>query len=448
MGEHRRRRTAWAEHLVDGDFDFVRSVSAADVDGDGDVDVLGAAATDDEITWWENTGPCAGAGGACDTWIEHGVGTGVGTATSVYAKDMDSDGDLDVLGAAKSDNDILWWENTAGDGSIWTEHTVDASFSGARSVYATDLDGDGDIDVLGAAEVGDTITWWENETIHRSAVYPTEHTIDGAFGQAASVYAADIDGDGDSDVLGAAYGTNEITWWENAAGDGSTWIEQIISGAFTNAESVYAADVDGDGDIDVLGAASDADDITWWENTAGDGSSWAEHVIAGAFNGALSVYATDVDGDGDTDVLGAAAIDDDIAWFENTLGDGSAGPNTPSPERSTGPIRSTRRTWTAMEISTCSERRALLATSLGGRTRSVMARSGRNIPSTGPSSPLVRSTRRTWTATGTPTCSVRLALTTTSHGGRTRRRRLCLERARHRRDIQRCSIGLRDGRGR
>ena len=43
----------------------------------------------------------------------------------------------------------------------------------------------------------------------------TEHNIAGDFNNAHSVYAADVDGDGDMDVLGAAYDAGEITWWES-----------------------------------------------------------------------------------------------------------------------------------------------------------------------------------------------------------------------------------------
>jgi len=67
-----------------------------------------------------------------------------------------------VLGAAFTADDIAWWENTAGDGTVWTEHTVDGDFDGAASVYAADVDGDGDLDVLGAAQNADDIAWWEN----------------------------------------------------------------------------------------------------------------------------------------------------------------------------------------------------------------------------------------------------------------------------------------------
>jgi len=236
-------------------------------------------------------------------------------ARSVYAADVDGDGDIDVLGAAYNADDITWWENTAGDGTAWTEHTVDGDFDGATSVYAADVDRDGDLDVLGTAAAANDITWWENTAGDGTAW--TEHTIDGDFNGAYSVYAADVDGDGNLDVLGAAWLADDITWWENTAGDGTAWIEHTVDGDFDGARSVYTTDIDGDGDLDVLGAAVVGDDITWWENTAGDGTAWTEHTVDGDFDGAISVYAADVDGDGDLDVLGAVAVADDITWWEN-----------------------------------------------------------------------------------------------------------------------------------
>jgi len=315
--------TSWTEHMVDDAFGGARSVYAADVDGDGDMDVLGAAFTDDAITWWENTN------GSGTTWTEHTVDNWFDAAVSVYAEDMDGDGDLDVLGAASSADDITWWENADGNGTSWTEHIVDGAFDYAYGIYAADVDGDGDMDFLGAAYYSDDFIWWENTD--GSGTSWTEHILNNNLDGAISIYAADVDDDGDMDVLGASKLANTITWWENTDGSGTSWTERTVDAEFDGAISVYAVDVDGDGDMDVLGTASGADDIIWWENADSSGTSWTKHTVDGAFDGAISVCAVDVNGDGNMDLLGAASTADDIAWWEISINQGPTAPSTPYP---------------------------------------------------------------------------------------------------------------------
>ena len=94
------------------------------------------------------------------TWFENDGNQGFtnyiivsDTAISVYASDVDSDGDMDILGAG---NNVAWFENDGNQN--FTEHTIitwfDCQYSntcgGARDVYAADVDGDGDVDILGA----------------------------------------------------------------------------------------------------------------------------------------------------------------------------------------------------------------------------------------------------------------------------------------------------------
>jgi hypothetical protein len=92
---------------------------------------------------------------------------------------------------------------------------------------------------------------------------PEQHVITTDANGASCVYAADLDGDGDLDALSAS--GSKIAWYAND-GKGQFGPQQVISTAAVGAMCVYAADLDGDGDIDVLSASSGDDKIAWYEN--------------------------------------------------------------------------------------------------------------------------------------------------------------------------------------
>ncbi|MDE5122861.1 MAG: FG-GAP-like repeat-containing protein, partial [Trichodesmium sp. St19_bin1] len=100
--------------------------------------------------------------------------------------------------------------------------------------------------------------------------------------------------------------------------DGSNnFTEQTISTNADGATSVFAADVDGDGDVDVLSSSNNDDKIALYLN---DGSNnFTEQTISTNADGANSVFAADVDGDGDVDVLRTSRNDDKIALYETVL---------------------------------------------------------------------------------------------------------------------------------
>lgn len=362
----------WSEHLIEGDLAGASCVLAADIDGDGDLDVVGAGsdalAEVGYIRWWENTD------GSGTSWIEHSVDS-VEDGVSLTTADVDGDDDLDIIGGYDGTNhfyvawwenndglggswtdhtvdywmfeyanaiftadidgdddedlvtlawfygDVIWYQNTDGTGTSWSPHTVDGSYNSAHGGDGADMDGDGDLDIVGSQGNGGDINWWEN--INGNGLEWTEHTVAGSLEASVyTVYAADIDGDDDPDLIGAAHNpwdevAGYITWWENLDSLGTDWTEHGVDEDFAGAVSVFAADLDGDSDLDLLGAASMGDQITWWENTDGSGTEWVERIIDGSFAGANEVHAADVNGNDAMDVLGAAIADDDITWWEN-----------------------------------------------------------------------------------------------------------------------------------
>jgi len=195
--------------------------------------------------------------------------------------------------------------------------------AGVFSVITADINGDGDMDVLSASY--DRIAWYENKD--GLGDFDFQHIIaDGdEIQKAVSVFAADMDGDGDMDVLFASRTNHKIAWYENIDGQGNFGGQQIISIIAYEAESVSAADMDGDGDIDVLSASFNDDKIAWYENMDGQGSFGEPQIITTNANGAYSVFTADIDNDGDLDVLSASINDDKIAWYENIDGQGNFG---------------------------------------------------------------------------------------------------------------------------
>jgi hypothetical protein len=165
---------------------------------------------------------------------------------------------MDVLSASGGDDKIAWYENDGNEN--FSTHTITTNTYGACSVYAVDVDGDGDIDVLSACWEEDKIAWYENNGNENFSAFTITNSADGA----CSVFAIDVDGDGDIDVLSASEGDDKITWYENDGNE--NFYAFTITDSADGARSVYAVDMDGDGDVDVLSASGDDGKIAWYEN--------------------------------------------------------------------------------------------------------------------------------------------------------------------------------------
>lgn len=82
---------------------------------------------------------------------------------------------------------------------------------------------------------------------------------------------------------------------------------------------MFAADLDGDQDLDVLSASVKDGRIVWYENLDPEGT-FGPGIDIAVLSEPLAVVAADLDGDGDMDVVATSYRDGRIVWFENTDG--------------------------------------------------------------------------------------------------------------------------------
>lgn len=300
----------WKHHNITGDWAKVGTVKTGaaeqvfliDLDQDDDIDILsanpGGCRINCGILWHQNMGD--------KSFISNYIFENISLRT-VQASDMDNDGDIDIIAGGRTG--ILWFENVNNKDFIYHEILSSEDLE-VSQVFPADIDADGDQDILAAIQWTNTLSWYENIN---DADHFIEHVIsDNALG-AHDIFAIDIDLDQDLDLATALWEENTVAWYENDNSQEFTK-HQITSSALSTS-SVYSIDLDQDGDIDILADSAVNDSITWYENDAEE--NFIAHNITKTADRAYDVFPIDLDSDGDIDVLSASAYDHKIAWYEN-----------------------------------------------------------------------------------------------------------------------------------
>ncbi len=301
---------SFKEHLVDNQFDGPAGLFVKDVDRNGFNDIIAAGADGNEICIWLHNGDNP------VTWTKEILDENFIGAIYVFAEDVDGDSLIDIVGAGWNAHEVAWWKNLGGSNPIqWEKQVIDSSFLQAHEVYVCDLDKDNDMDVIGASAQGHVVAWWRNDG--GIPVKWTKQNIGTSFNGARSICAGDIDGDGDIDIVGAALLSNEIAWWRNDGGNPMSWTKFSVANNFNGAHKVCLFDLDGDQDLDILGTAYMLNQIAWWRNDGGDPVEWSKIIVSSNFNRTLISYPQDIDLDGDIDVVGTAQNMQQVSWWSN-----------------------------------------------------------------------------------------------------------------------------------
>lgn len=292
-----------------------------DLDGDGRLDVLGAGS---RPFWSRNEGDRSFSGGQpIDPTAFAGVGVGAGGGSPIQVGDLDGDGDADVVTLTQVDQlgvtlFVLNWYPNRGAGVFGGLRDIAESTERVRAVRVVDLDGDGFNDLLVVREP-EEVNWIRNRGTGQvnAATFDDEAPLSGPGRNLWNADAADIDGDGDADVVAVSRTAGRVyVCKNNGGGDFAT---PVLQGARTNTNRSFdLVDMDLDGDPDVLIGDSFGTGMYWHVND-GNGA-FATRILVGATGQNPSgVHGGDLDGDGDVDIIyGAVDSGAGVRWFERT----------------------------------------------------------------------------------------------------------------------------------
>ncbi|MBM1106784.1 PQQ-dependent sugar dehydrogenase [Aurantibacter crassamenti] len=291
----------WIVHEIGEELPYrhVYIIPNEDLDGDGLKDIVTGA------WWYKNPGNASG------NWQRNVIGAPLNNIA--FAHDFDNDGDIDLFGTQGEYKgvDMAWAEN---DGSgNFTIHTNIPSENVQTTYWEPLISGiaGGVFEPNGPFQL--VITWNgaenDNSPVQILSV-PSDPvnipwTLDNlnpdSLGE--DIIKGDIDGDGDLDLFQSS------NWLRNDGNGVFTTFNTGISYVSTP-DRAQLADFDGDGDLDAvvgqLGIQTDDSaktEFAWFEAPADPTQNWTKHILATDISGSLSVFATDIDFDGDNDIV-------------------------------------------------------------------------------------------------------------------------------------------------
>ncbi len=279
----------WPLHIVTIQYEPYHSFEVVDLNGDGYTDLLCQAfGREANICWFQGDG-------TGDGWIEHTITDQQFYSHGINMADMDLDGDMDVISGTYSDeiDGMSWWENIDGSGDNWVQHVMNTGYSGASDIEPGDFDGDGDIDIaVAAGYINHTYSWWENAD--GAGITWTEHTL-GPCGGAPRLDVLDIDRDNDLDIVtSSAYGNQTGVWYnENNQGQ----FEYFTIG-WGQTPCITVSDFEHDGNVSVAAGLFSEERVVLWESFPSETATlWIEREIEDWMRYPFTISSGDLDGD-------------------------------------------------------------------------------------------------------------------------------------------------------
>ena len=292
----------------------------ADFDGDGDLDIVAVGLfdrntgfnTEGEVIWYEQNG-------AIDNWIPHSIDTNIIHPRYLDVADIDNDGDMDfaVVSSGQDNNGqgfgnvAVWYENTS-NGTVWTRWTIVSNLTNPESIRIGNVDNDNTPDILIGEYGGGRVLWYA------SANNPKRNNWAGLsisynFATPSSAQFYDMNGDNNLDVVVAFDLPGVLAWFENPGNQSNNWQHNIISNTVNEVSEFIRGDFNNNGLLDfALGSFSNGYMAILENQTMGN---YALHSYP--YFSFTSVESADIDADGDLDLVTSSYDGNRIDWWIN-----------------------------------------------------------------------------------------------------------------------------------
>ena len=311
---------SWSRHVIDSGQSGADGVRLADINRDGLPDIT---------TGWEEEGITKvylhpGYEDVTSKWPSVVVGSASSVEDAVFA-DLDGDGNTDVISSTEGENNkmLVHWGPSQDilDPSNWQTDTIAASDGLTRWMFAVplDLDGSGRPGIIvGSKDPNGVVGWFYSTEDPRNLQHWIWHPITNAT-WIMSLIAHDVNQDGHLDIVLSDRkpgSSNGVRWLQNPGAEHlfeSTWDSHFIGAQGKEVMFMDMADLDKDGLVDAIACERSEQQILYFRKLDTTGINWSSHKISiPEFTGfAKAVKLADMNLDGQPDIV----------FSSNTMGD-------------------------------------------------------------------------------------------------------------------------------
>lgn len=302
---------------------FIDGLEIADIDGQFGDDIIVSSQNQNKVVYFLSDGS---GGFGLETVIDNMLFA----PGEVKAGDINLDGNIDIIVPSFSEFKTVWYEGN-GSGGFTSEQIIQIDAGGIDTSYyidVADYDGDSDLDVLVGIfkfPAPQRIEIYYNQYIESgtstvSWIKDTQ-TVDNSLSRINDIGFADVNNDGQLDVISTDFTSGDVTWYNKVKNGTST--PSIISNAsiISNPALARVADIDGDALNDVIvtdfGSADDA--IIWFKGNSNASPDSTPTTIIDINMQMQDITIADFDGDTDNDIAVVGNFNDSVNWFENIL---------------------------------------------------------------------------------------------------------------------------------